>query len=49
METEDGVIQVYGIDGESVTAFSDDGIESLHDYIRENRENEKLFGLRSLP
>ena len=49
VEPEDGVIQVYGIDGESVTAFSDDGIKSLHDYIRENRANEKLVGPRSLP
>ncbi len=49
IEIEDGVIRVHGIDGESVIAFSDDGIEGLRYCIRENRENEKLFGPRSLP
>ena len=49
MEPEDGVSQVYGINGESITAFSDDGIESLHDFTRENRASEKLFGPQSLP
>jgi hypothetical protein len=48
MEPEDGVIRVYGIGEDSTIAFSDDGIESLHDYIEAHRDNEKLFGPRPL-
>lgn len=37
MEPEDGVMSVVGPNEQSTTAFSDDGIESLRDYIREHR------------
>jgi len=33
METEDGVIWVYGLDDEAVLAFSPFGIESLRELI----------------
>ena len=37
MEPEDGVIRVFGIDERCIIAFSDDGIESLKDYISAHR------------
>ena len=41
MEPEDGLIWVYGPDGEGTAAFSDFGIESLEDIIRECRRPKK--------
>ncbi len=37
MDTEDGLIWVYGTDEDPVMAFSDDGIECLRDLIAEHR------------
>jgi hypothetical protein len=41
MEPEDGLIWVYGPDGEGTPAFSDFGIENLEDIIRERRRPKK--------
>lgn len=38
MEPEDGLIWVYGPEGEGIAAFSDFGIENLEDIIRERRQ-----------
>jgi hypothetical protein len=40
MDTEDGLIWVYGTDEDPVMAFSDDGIESLRDLIAEHRRGQ---------
>ena len=37
MDTEDGLIWVYGIDEDPVMAFSDDGIECLRELIANRR------------
>ena len=41
MEPEDGLIWVYGPDGEGAAAFSDFGVENLEDIIRERRHLKK--------
>ena len=41
MEPEDGLIWVYGPDGEAAAAFFDFGVENLEDIIRERRTLEK--------
>lgn len=41
MEPEDGLIWVYGPDGESTAAFSNFGVENLKDIIRERRHLKK--------
>ncbi|MDE8347830.1 MAG: hypothetical protein POH28_16910 [Acidocella sp.] len=41
MELEDGLIWVYGPDGEAAAAFSDFGVENLEGIIRERRNLEK--------
>ena len=49
MEPQDGVIWIYGLnDDDTTVAFSDEGVESLQTFIENHRENEKLFGPRSL-
>jgi hypothetical protein len=40
MDTEDGLIWVYGTDEDPVMAFSDDGIECLRDLIAEHRRGQ---------
>ncbi len=40
MDTEDGLIWVYGTDEDPVMAFSDDGIECLRDLITEHRRGQ---------
>jgi hypothetical protein len=39
MEPEDGCLWVYGSDEQQVPAFTDFGIESLADFIREHKAN----------
>src|SRR5258705_1992968 len=39
MEIEDGVIWVYGVEGDSVRAFTDFGIENLIELVRLYKEN----------
>lgn len=41
MDTEDGVIWVYGADGDPVLALSHDGIECLRGIIAEHRRQDK--------
>jgi hypothetical protein len=41
MEPEDGLIWVYGPDGEGTAAFSNFGVENLEDIIRERRQLKK--------
>jgi hypothetical protein len=41
MEPEDGLIWVYGPDGKHTAAFSDFGVESLEDIIRERQRPKK--------
>ena len=41
MEPEDGLIRVYGPDGEGTAAFSNFGVENLEDIIRERRHLKK--------
>lgn len=43
METEDGLIWVYGPGDDGVMAFSDDGIECLRELIAIHKENPKLL------
>ena len=38
MEPEDGVIWVHGLDDESVMAFTDFGVDSLQELIKNHRE-----------
>ena len=38
MEPEDGVIWIYGLDDESVMAFTDFGVDSLLELIQIHRE-----------
>ncbi len=42
MDMEDGLIWVYGHDGDAIMAFSDDGIDTLQDLIREHSHNGNL-------
>lgn len=37
MDTEDGVIWVYGVEEHAVLALSEDGIECLHDLLGEHK------------
>ena len=37
LDTEDGVIWVYGPGGDQVMAFTDDGIDTLVELIKERR------------
>ena len=37
LDTEDGVIWVYGTGDDQVMAFTDDGIDTLVELIKENR------------
>jgi hypothetical protein len=39
MDTEDGLIRVYGVDEHHVLAFSDDGIECLRELIANHRSD----------
>jgi hypothetical protein len=39
MDTEDGVIWVYGLEEEAVLALSEDGIECLRDLIADHRRD----------
>ena len=41
MDTEDGVIWVYGTDEDPICALSDDGIECLQDLIAEHRRHQR--------
>ena len=43
METEDGLIRVYGIGEDSVMAFTDFGIESLIELIQIHKHNATLL------
>ncbi|VIO70625.1 hypothetical protein CI1B_32790 [Bradyrhizobium ivorense] len=43
MDTEDGVIWVYGIGDDQVMAFTDFGIENLTELIRMHREDPELL------
>jgi hypothetical protein len=43
METEDGVIWVYGIGEDGVLAFTDFGIENLKDLVRMHKDNPDLL------
>ena len=38
MEPEDGCLSVLGMNDETITAFTDFGIESLQDFIRESKK-----------
>ena len=40
MDTEDGLIRVYGVDEHPVLAFSDDGIECLRELIANHRSDQ---------
>lgn len=39
MEPEDGVIHVYGIGDDGITAFTDFGIENLRELLQIHQEN----------
>lgn len=39
MEPEDGCLWVYGPDEQQIPAFTDFGLESLADFIREHKAN----------
>ncbi|WP_288142336.1 hypothetical protein [Mesorhizobium sp.] len=39
MEPEDGCLWVYGPDDQQIPAFTDFGLESLTDFIREHKAN----------
>jgi hypothetical protein len=41
MDPEDGMIWVYGVDGDPVIALSDDGVECLLELIAIYRDNQK--------
>ena len=43
MDTEDGVIWVYGTGDDSVMAFTDFGVENLMELIRMHKENPELL------
>lgn len=43
METEDGLIWVYGVGDDGVMAFTDFGIETLMELIRIYKEDPKLL------
>ncbi|WP_430649982.1 hypothetical protein [Bradyrhizobium tropiciagri] len=43
MDTEDGIIWVYGIGDDQVMAFTDFGIENLMELIRMHKEDPELL------
>jgi len=43
METEDGVIKVYGLGDHSIMAFTDEGVDELKNLLEMHRENPGLF------
>ncbi|MFD1192717.1 hypothetical protein [Phenylobacterium conjunctum] len=43
MEPEDGVIMVYGLGEDSITAFTDEGIEELKNLLEAHRQDPDLF------
>lgn len=43
MEPEDGVIMVYGLGEDSVTAFTDEGVEELKNLLESYRRDPQLF------
>ena len=43
LDTEDGVIWVYGIGEEAIMAFTEDGVEELKNLLEMRRENPGLF------
>jgi hypothetical protein len=47
MDPEDGMIWVYGAEGDPVIALSDNGVECLLELIAIHRENQELKNLRS--
>jgi len=47
METEDGVIWVYGADDNSEMAFTDFGIENLMDLIKIHKDDPTILARRS--
>ena len=42
LDPEDGVITVYGPDEQSTPAFTDHGLDSLQDELREMRANGRI-------
>jgi hypothetical protein len=43
LDTEDGVIWVYGIGEDAIMAFTEDGVEELKNLFEMRRENPGLF------
>ncbi|MBT9471052.1 MAG: hypothetical protein V4514_14575 [Pseudomonadota bacterium] len=43
MEPEDGVIRVYGIGEDSITAFTNEGVDELKNLLEAYRRNPNLF------
>ncbi len=43
MEPEDGVIMVYGLGEDSITAFTDEGIDELKNLLEAYRQDPNLF------
>jgi hypothetical protein len=43
LDTEDGVIWVYGFGDDAIMAFTDDGVEELKNLLEMRRENPGLF------
>jgi hypothetical protein len=49
MDREDGMIWVYGTDGEPVIALSSDGVECVQELIAIHRDNQNKESPRPLP
>ena len=43
LDTEDGVIWVYGIGDDAIKAFTEDGVEELKTLLEMHREDPDLF------
>ena len=43
MEPEDGVIMVYGLGEDSITAFTDEGVDELKNLLESYRRDPDLF------
>ena len=43
MEPEDGVIRVYGLGQDAITAFTDEGVEELKNLLESYRRDPQLF------
>ena len=43
LDTEDGVIWVYGLGDDAIMAFTEDGVEELKNLLEMRRENPGLF------